>query len=42
VDDGIAIRKLEMRNMDIANYFFSDSTFNYVLEVRPDTISVSM
>ena len=40
VEDGIANRRLELMNEDIKSYFFSDSTFSYVLEDKSDTISV--
>lgn len=40
VEDGIANRRLELVNEDIKSYFFSDSTFSYVLEDKSDTISV--
>jgi hypothetical protein len=40
VEDGIANRRLELINEDIKSYFFSDSTFSYVLEDKSDTISV--
>ncbi len=42
VEDGIAIRKLELKNKDIKNYFYSDSIFNYVIEDKLDTISVKI
>jgi len=42
VQEGKAINVLEMKNKDIVNYFYSDSTFNYVCSDKPDTISVKL
>ncbi len=42
VQDGLAKNILEMKNKDIVDYFFTDSTFNYVCSDNTDTIKVKL